>query len=65
MDNKLEKRYKKYREILKNLTIMSDIFMRNVFKDRFQRTEMRGDGPAYHTGTGRSLCCGAGGAERL
>lgn len=30
----LEERYKKYREILKNLTIMSDIFMRNVLKKK-------------------------------
>ena len=33
-DNELEQRYKRYKEILKNLTIMSDIFMRNVFKKR-------------------------------
>ena len=33
-DNELELRYKRYKEILKNLTIMSDIFMRNVFKKR-------------------------------
>lgn len=32
--NELETRYEKYREILKNLTIMSDVFMRNVFKKR-------------------------------
>lgn len=31
-DNTLHKRYKKYEQILKNLTIMSDMFMRNVFK---------------------------------
>lgn len=30
----LDKRYEKYREILKTLTLMSDIFMRNVFKKR-------------------------------
>ena len=34
MDHELEARYEKYRGILKNLTIMSDIFMRNVFKKR-------------------------------
>ena len=34
MGHELEARYEKYRGILKNLTIMSDIFMRNVFKDR-------------------------------
>lgn len=33
-DSKLEVRYEKYKEILKNLTIMSDIFMRNVLKKR-------------------------------
>ena len=33
-DNELEQRYKRYKEVLKNLTIMSDIFMRNVFKKR-------------------------------
>ena len=31
-DNELEIRYEKYRMILKNLTIMSDVFMRNVLK---------------------------------
>lgn len=30
----LEERYEKYRGILKDLTIMSDMFMRNVFKKR-------------------------------
>ena len=30
----LEARYEKYRGILKDLTIMSDMFMRNVFKKR-------------------------------
>lgn len=30
----LEERYEKYREILKNLTIMSDVFMRNVLKKK-------------------------------
>lgn len=33
-DSELEARYEKYRGILKNLTIMSDVFMRNVLKDR-------------------------------
>ena len=28
----LEARYKRYKSILKDLTIMSDVFMRNVFK---------------------------------
>ena len=27
----LEARYKRYKSILKDLTIMSDVFMRNVF----------------------------------
>ena len=30
----LEERYERYRGILKDLTIMSDMFMRNVFKKR-------------------------------
>lgn len=34
MDSELEIRYEKYKGILKNLTIMSDVFMRNVFKQR-------------------------------
>lgn len=34
MDNELEIRYEKYKGILKNLTLMSDVFMRNVFKKR-------------------------------
>ena len=34
MDHELEARYKKYKGILKNLTIMSDVFMRNVLKRR-------------------------------
>lgn len=34
MDHELEVRYEKYKGILKNLTIMSDVFMRNVFKER-------------------------------
>ena len=33
-DHGLEVRYEKYKGILKNLTIMSDVFMRNVFKQR-------------------------------
>lgn len=32
--SELEARYERYKGILKNLTIMSDMFMRNVFKDR-------------------------------
>lgn len=32
VDNELEARYEKYRGVLKNLTLMSDVFMRNVFK---------------------------------
>ena len=32
MDYELEARYERYRGVLKNLTIMSDVFMRNVFK---------------------------------
>ena len=31
-DNTLHTRCEKYEQILKNLTIMSDMFMRNVFK---------------------------------
>lgn len=31
-DNQLETRYNNYKNILKELTIMSDVFMRNVFK---------------------------------
>ena len=30
----LETRYERYKDILKELTIMSDVFMRNVFKKR-------------------------------
>ena len=30
----LEARYERYKSILKDLTIMSDVFMRNVFKKR-------------------------------
>ena len=32
--NELEIRCERYRGILKNLTLMSDVFMRNVFKER-------------------------------
>nr|WP_294647893.1 PD-(D/E)XK nuclease family transposase [uncultured Anaerostipes sp.] len=32
IDNKLDARYEKYKGILKNLTMMNDVFMRNVFK---------------------------------
>ena len=31
-DNGLEVRYERYKGIIKNFTLMSDIFMRNVFK---------------------------------
>lgn len=34
LDRELEARYEKYKNIVKNLTLMSDIFMRNVFKQR-------------------------------
>ena len=33
-DSELEARYDKYKGIIKNFTLMSDIFMRNVFKQR-------------------------------
>lgn len=33
-DAELEARYEKYRNVIKNITLMSDIFMRNVFKQR-------------------------------
>ena len=33
-DSELEARYNKYKGIIKNFTLMSDIFMRNVFKQR-------------------------------
>ena len=29
----LEERYERYEGVLKNLTIMNDVFMRNVFKN--------------------------------
>ena len=32
MEEGLEVRYERYKGILKDLTIMSDVFMRNVFK---------------------------------
>ena len=32
IDNQLDARYEKYKGILKNLTMMNDVFMRNVFK---------------------------------
>ena len=34
MNSDLESRYEKYKGIIKNFTLMSDIFMRNVFKKR-------------------------------
>ena len=33
-DSELESRYERYKSVIKNLTLMSDIFMRNVFKER-------------------------------
>lgn len=33
-DNELEQRYIRYKDVIKELTIMNDIFMRNVFKKR-------------------------------
>ena len=33
-DSELEARYDKYKGIIKDFTLMSDIFMRNVFKQR-------------------------------
>ena len=33
-DSELETRYKRYKSVIKNFTLMSDIFMRNVFKQR-------------------------------
>lgn len=33
-EQELEKRYEKYKRILAGLTVMSDIFMRNVLKKR-------------------------------
>ena len=34
MEEGLETRYERYKGILKDLAIMSDVFMRNVFKKR-------------------------------
>ena len=34
LDNELEQRYIRYKDVIKELTIMNDIFMRNVFKKR-------------------------------
>ena len=34
LNSDLESRYEKYKDIIKNFTLMSDIFMRNVFKKR-------------------------------
>ena len=33
-DSELEIRYERYKDVIKNFTLMSDIFMRNVFKQR-------------------------------
>ena len=33
-DNELEQRYIRYKDVIKELTIMNDIFMRNVLKKR-------------------------------
>ena len=33
-DSELESRYERYKGVIKNLTLRSDIFMRNVFKER-------------------------------
>lgn len=33
-DAELEARYEKYKNVIQNITLMSDIFMRNVFKQR-------------------------------
>ena len=33
-NNELEQRYIRYKSVIKELTIMNDIFMRNVFKKR-------------------------------
>ena len=33
-DSELEARYERYKGVIKNFTLMSDIFMRNVFKQR-------------------------------
>ena len=34
LNSDLESRYEKYKGIIKNFTLMSDRFMRNVFKQR-------------------------------
>ena len=34
LDNELEQRYIRYKDVIRELTIMNDIFMRNVFKKR-------------------------------
>ena len=34
LNSDLDSRYEKYKGIIKNFTLMSDIFMRNVFKKR-------------------------------
>ena len=34
LNSDLESRYEKYKGIIKNFTLMSDIFMRNVVKQR-------------------------------
>ena len=34
LNSDLESRYEKYKGIIKNFTLMSDIFMRNVFKKK-------------------------------
>lgn len=33
-DSGLNVRYERYRGLLKNFTLMNDVFMRNVFKDQ-------------------------------
>lgn len=33
-DSELEARYERYKSVIKNFTLMSDMFMRNVFKQR-------------------------------
>ena len=33
-NNELEQRYIRYKDVIKELTIMNDIFMRNVLKKR-------------------------------
>ena len=53
--NSLEVRYQRYRGILRELTMMSDVFMRNVLKDRacteyIFRTILEDGGPADSRG---------------